>query len=84
MLYDSGGGTTWKGYPFRVLGDAKAACEGIGARLATWAELTAAHAAGAEWCACGATGDNSWSYPMQVSRRATIATQPRARGWLTG
>ena len=56
------------GYPFRVLNDAKAACAGIGARLATWAELTAAHAAGAEWCACGATGDNSWSYPMQVGR----------------
>lgn len=79
MLYDSGGGTTWKGYPFRVLADARAACAGIGARLATWAELSAAHAAGAEWCACGATGDNSWSYPMQVTNHPSLQPLQRMR-----
>ena len=39
MKYDTAGGTSWKGYPFKTLAEAKVSCEAIGTRLATMVEL---------------------------------------------
>jgi len=41
-------------YPFKLLSEAKMACEAIGARLATTVELDDAFNEGADWCSCGA------------------------------
>lgn len=56
------------GYPFNKHSEAIAACAGIGARLATRAELDYAFYQNADWCACGAVSDGSWSYPIQTPR----------------
>jgi len=79
-IYDASGGKAWKGYPFNKIHDGAAACAGIGARLATWRELVAAWNQGAEWCACGATADNSFSYPMQHGRRGCGGRRQVVRG----
>lgn len=44
MKYDTAAGTSWKGYPFKTLNEAKVSCEAIGTRLATIVELEDAFA----------------------------------------
>ena len=44
MKYDTAAGTSWKGYPFKTLQEAKVSCEAIGTRLATIVELEDAFA----------------------------------------
>jgi hypothetical protein len=55
---------------------AEAVCAQYGARLATPDEVTAAQAAGAQWCGCGWTTDGNAYFPMQQN----IPTNPGCGG----
>jgi hypothetical protein len=49
--------------------DTEGVCATYGARVATPAEITAAQAAGADWCSCGWASDGNAYYPITVPRQ---------------
>ena len=56
---------------------AKAACVAAGATLATSAQLTSDHTAGADWCATGWLNDKDPAFPITTSVRPGCATTPQ-------
>jgi len=61
-------GQAGDGYPYNNVKAAQAACESVGATLATKSQLHEAWRDGAEWCMCGAVADSSrWMFPMHHS-----------------
>lgn len=62
-VFQIGGGAE-NNYAFSPA-QASTVCAQAGARLATPDEITAAQAAGAQWCSCGWAADGNAYYPMQ-------------------
>ena len=60
---------------------AKAACVAAGATLATSAQLTSDHTAGADWCATGWLNDQDPSYPITTSLREGCSTTAKVVTW---
>jgi len=71
-----------KDSPYTLSKDAaKAACVAAGATLATSAQLTSDHTAGADWCATGWLNDKDPSYPITTSLQPGCATTPQVVTW---
>ena len=60
---------------------AKAACVAAGATLATSAQLTSDHTAGADWCASGWLNDKDPSYPITTSLQPGCSTTAKVVTW---
>lgn len=64
---------------------ASAVCASYGARVASFAELTQAQQAGADWCATGWVSDSSKaSYPITTSLMGGCALTPGISTWTPG
>lgn len=63
---------------------AKAACTAVGATLATDAQLTADHTAGADWCSTGWIADGEPSFPITTTLLPGCATSPQVSRWTPG
>ena len=71
-----------EGSPYTFSKDAaKAACVAAGATLATSAQLTSDHTAGADWCASGWLNDKDPSYPITTSLQPGCSTTAKVVTW---